>query len=85
MLTFDLKNNAVIRPLLEEARQEGRLEGLREARLDGERDLLASLLTKRFGPLPESIRSRLEAGPEAQIEQCFDRFFDAQTLDELFV
>jgi hypothetical protein len=76
MLTVDLKNNTVVRPLIEEAR--------RAVRLDGETDLLASPLTKRFLPLPEAFRSRLAAGTEAQIEQCFDRFFDAQTLDELF-
>lgn len=80
MLTVDLKNNAVLRPLIEEERREARVEGRIEAR----RDNLAFLLTKRFGRLPKPVLSRIEASTEPQLEHWFDRLLDAQTLDELF-
>jgi predicted transposase YdaD len=38
MLNVDLKENAVVRPLIEQGRQEGRLEGRQEGRLEGRQE-----------------------------------------------
>ena len=64
----------------EKLRQEGRREGRRE----GQRELLASLLTRRFGPLPARIRARLDAASLEELERLTGAVLDAPALDALF-
>jgi len=58
-------------------RQEGRLEGKLEGRLEGESAMLERLLIKRFGVLPEEVRSRLSNATLEQIEYWIDLMLDA--------
>jgi predicted transposase YdaD len=67
-----------------EGRQEGREEGIQEGRQDGEATLLTRQLLKRFGELPDSVRSRLRAAPLDELEHWGERLLDVSSLDELF-
>lgn len=49
----------------------------------GELQTLQRQLTKRFGPLPESVQVRLSTASQEEIERWLDRVLDAQTLDEV--
>jgi hypothetical protein len=66
-------------------RREGRQEGMREGRKDGEATLLTLQLRKRFGELPESVRTRVsEARPE-ELEHWGERLLEASSLDDVFI
>jgi predicted transposase YdaD len=60
----------------EEWRAEWRAEGL----ADG----LLRVLSRRFGPIPEELRSRLAAASPSDIDTWFDRAIDAPTLEAVF-
>jgi hypothetical protein len=63
---------------------EGRQRGQREGREQGQRELLLHLLARRFGPLPEAARQRLQAltSPE-ELSRLAECVLDAQSLDDL--
>ena len=65
---------------LQQGLQQGRLEG----KLEGEAALLLRLLTKRFGPLDEATRNRLNNATLEQLELWAERVLDAKTLDDVF-
>ncbi|MGL1835180.1 DUF4351 domain-containing protein, partial [Rhodocyclaceae bacterium SMB388] len=46
--------------------------------------VLARLLTRRFGPLDDATRSRLEQGTLEELERWSERILDAGSLDEVF-
>jgi predicted transposase YdaD len=75
-LTFDIKNNAFLREVFEEGRQEGQQ--------DGERILLRRQLASRFGPLPEWAEQQLVAADTATLEQWGMRLLEATSLEEVF-
>jgi hypothetical protein len=57
----------------------------REGRKDGEATLLTLQLRKRFGELPESVRTRVsEARPE-ELEHWAERLLEASSLDDVFI
>jgi hypothetical protein len=68
----------------QEGRREGREEGIQEGRQDGEVTLLTRQLLKRFGELPDSVRSRLRSAPLDELEHWGERLLDVSSLDELF-
>lgn len=51
MLTIDLRDSGVVRPLIGEGRQEGR------------QDQIIDLLVEKFGPLPASALERVTTRP----------------------
>jgi hypothetical protein len=58
---------------------------MREGRKDGEATLLTLQLRKRFGELPESVRTRVsEARPE-ELEHWGERLLEASSLDDVFI
>ena len=61
-------------------RQEGILEGRQEGRAEGEATLLLRQLTRRFGPLPESVR---EADADTLLAWG-ERLLDARTVEDLW-
>ena len=67
-----------------EGRREGRKEGRKQGRRQGSAALLARQLERRFGPLPEQLRARLERAGETEIERLADAVLDAASLDEVF-
>ena len=67
-----------------EGRMEGRIEGRIQGLIEGESGLLERLLTKRFGPLPEDVRIRLQAASSEQLQCWAERILDARQLRDVF-
>lgn len=67
-----------------EGKLEGRLEGKLEGIPEGEAQILRRQLTRRFGPLPEWVETKLTQAPTDQLELWADRILDADTLDAVF-
>lgn len=65
-------------------RVEGRLEGRVEGRVEGEASLLTKLLTTKFGPLPDTARSRLASATIPEIEAWAERVLIANSLEQVF-
>jgi predicted transposase YdaD len=65
-------------------KQEGRQEGIQVGRIEGESQLLAKLLSKRFGPLPAWAREKMAHADIEQLEVWGERVLDAGTLADIF-
>ncbi|MDR2032274.1 MAG: DUF4351 domain-containing protein [Azoarcus sp.] len=63
--------------------EKGHVEGRVEGRMEGEATVLARLLTRRFGPLPEWARERLWRADAAQLETWADAVLEAASLAEV--
>lgn len=59
-----------------------RAEARQKARAEGEVRLLLKLLARRFGPVPEHVRARVEAATSEQVKAWAERLFTAASLDE---
>jgi predicted transposase/invertase (TIGR01784 family) len=72
----------------QEGRQEGiqlgKQEGIQVGRIEGESQLLAKLLSKRFGPLPAWAREKMAHADIEQLELWGERVLDAETLADIF-
>jgi hypothetical protein len=55
-----------------------------EGRIEGRAELLLRLMTRRFGPMPDSYRQRVMDGSQEEHGAWADALFDAKTLDEVF-
>jgi hypothetical protein len=64
-------------PYFQRLRAQGREEGRRQEAAD----ILLRQLQGRFGPLPEAVRSRVEAADRTTLEQWSDRVVSAPTLE----
>jgi hypothetical protein len=71
MLNLDLRDNAVVRPLIEEGRQEG------------VRALLLDLLAEKFGAVPTWAAERLQTATSEQLDRWARSVLRATTLDEV--
>ena len=76
MLDYDLRENAVVRPLIEEAERQGRQEG--------RQGQLLFLLAEKFGPLPRWVTERVEMASAPELDRWARRFVHANSLDETF-
>ena len=65
-----------------QGREEGREEGRAEGELRGRADLLARLLTVRFGPLSAEAHSRIAGASIAELDAMGERLLIARTLQE---
>jgi len=65
-------------------RELGKLEGKLEGKLGGQALVLARLLEKRFGALPDDLRGRLDHATDEQLEHWTDAVLDAPTLGAVF-
>ena len=61
---------------------QGKAEGLVEGRMEGRMELILELLAKRFGPLPDMVRTRVRGAQDAQLDTVAERMLTAQTLEE---
>ena len=64
--------------------KQGRDEGRDEGYVEGQRQLLRSLLEKRFGALPDEVARRVNAANVEQLNAWGENFVFAQTLDAVF-
>ena len=67
-----------------EGKINGEINGEIKGRLKGEANVLERLLTKRFGPLSDDTRARLENATAEQLELWTDRILDAVSLAAVF-
>ena len=65
-------------------KRQGLQEGRQIGRLEGESTLLERLLAKRFGPLDDDLRARLQAASSEQLETWAERLLDAANLSDVF-
>ncbi len=72
------RNERAARHMMGSAIQEVREEGRREKAA-----MLAQLLTRKFGPLAEAQRERVEGADGATLKRWFDASFDAASIDDL--
>nr|WP_306669709.1 DUF4351 domain-containing protein [Pusillimonas noertemannii] len=61
-----------------------KMEGLAEGRKEGQAEMLHSLLTRKFGPLPESVPQRLENATPENLQTWSLALLEANSLDEVF-
>jgi hypothetical protein len=55
---------------------------LAEGFVDGRREALVKLLTRRFGPLPADTRRKLNAATIEKLDRWLDNVLDAPTLKD---
>ena len=58
--------------------------GREEGRAEGRADFLARLLERRFGPIDDSVRARIEAATPDELLVFVDRVLDAPDVDSVF-
>jgi hypothetical protein len=63
---------------------EGRAEGEAKGRTEGRVEALLLLAEQRFGPLPTTLRERIQSSDAASIESWLGRLLDATSLETLF-
>jgi predicted transposase/invertase (TIGR01784 family) len=83
MLGLRLEDTRVYREAKEEGRQEGRQEGWQEGQQEGERSLILRLLNRRFGELPESVRSLIDTLSLTQLEALGEALLDFSSLTDV--
>lgn len=68
----------------EEWKQQGLQQGLEEGIPRGEAKLLRRQLSRRFGPIPTWVDTRLDRAGEADLEAWGERVLDSASLEEVF-
>jgi predicted transposase/invertase (TIGR01784 family) len=64
--------------------EKGMQRGLERGRQEGERSVLTRLLERRFGPLPQDLRERLERASLHELDRWTDQVLSAHTLADVF-
>jgi flagellar biosynthesis/type III secretory pathway protein FliH len=65
-----------------QGRAEGRAEGEAEGEAKGRAEVVAKLLSLRFGTLPDSAQQRLRNASIAELDRIAERLLTAASLDE---
>jgi hypothetical protein len=60
-----------------------RAEGEAKGRAEEAVRILVRQLTRKFGPVPDNVRVRIDSASLEQLEVWSDRLLDAPTLDEV--
>jgi len=68
---------------IQEGIQEGRQEGMQQGIVKGEAAILQRLLERRFGPLTEEQRQRLQAADADTLLAWGDRFLTAASAEDV--
>ena len=63
---------------------EGKAKGIAEGKTKGIAEALVRLLDKKFGPLPSSLQTRIQAADLQSVESWFDRAINAPDLSAIF-
>jgi hypothetical protein len=67
----------------EKGREQGREQGLQVGLLRGKREALLRVLAAKFGPLPHSVTTRVEAMESMdELDRCLERTAAASSLEE---
>ncbi|WP_017523794.1 Rpn family recombination-promoting nuclease/putative transposase [Pusillimonas noertemannii] len=65
-------------------KMEGLAEGRKEGQKEGQVSMLHSQLTRKFGPLSESVQQRLETATPEDLQTWSLALLEARSLDEVF-
>ncbi len=71
--------------LLQEGMEKGMQQGIHQGMQQGSLGVLLRLITRRFGPLNDSTRQRLQQATAQELECWTDNILDAKTLEDVFV
>ena len=82
----------VLGTIMEKLRAEGEVRGIAKGRAEGaalgfakgEAKSLIRLLERRFGPLPDADRARIEGADLDQLDAWIDRVLDVESLEAVF-
>jgi predicted transposase/invertase (TIGR01784 family) len=69
---------------MQQGLQQGIEQGIQVGRHAGQAQSLKRLLTRKFGAVPSTIESKIDAASSQQIEIWFDAGMDASTLEAVF-
>ncbi|MFG6104424.1 Rpn family recombination-promoting nuclease/putative transposase [Leptothoe sp. EHU-05/26/07-4] len=69
--------------VVDTSREEGRLEGLEEGRLEQARSLILRLLTRKLGEMPQDVVEQLDRLSLVRLEALGDEVFEMTSLDDL--
>lgn len=69
---------------LSQGKEQGRREGRTEGMTEGMVRSLLTVLTAKFGELPDKVRARIEGADCGQLEEWMDRVFAAERPEDLF-
>lgn len=69
---------------VDQGREQGISQGVTRGITEGQRDFLRRLLTRRFGPLPRELDTRITAADDDQLDRWADRLLSAPTLADVF-
>ena len=56
-------------------------QGMQQGKREEAAAIVAKQLTKRFGPLPESVRERMAQATLEQLDEWAERLLDAPSLE----
>jgi hypothetical protein len=65
-----------------EGREQGLAQGLEKGLAQGQRALVLRLLERRFGPLDEGTRARVERAAVHELERWAEQLLTAATLED---
>ncbi len=82
-IIVDVMQNKILGPEIRKALKQGRKEGVREGREQGQLTLLTRMIEARFGPLPHWAKRRLSEMPAAEFERLGLSMINASSLKEL--
>ncbi|NEZ62739.1 Rpn family recombination-promoting nuclease/putative transposase [Leptolyngbyaceae cyanobacterium CCMR0082] len=69
--------------VVDTSREEGRLEGLEEGRLEQARSLILRLLTRKLGEMPQDVVEQIDRLSLVRLEALGDKVFEMTSLDDL--
>lgn len=70
---------------LAQGKEQGRIEGRTEGMAEGMARSLLTVLTAKFGELPDTMKARVEGADCGQLEQWMDRVFAAECPEDVFL
>lgn len=79
-LVTPIQETRAYQSIFAEGESTGKVKGKAEGMAEGKASVLKRLAARRFGPLPEWARRRIEVAPVAQLDVWLDGIFDAETL-----
>lgn len=75
---------SIERVRLKREREQGREEGLEKGQIQGAADVLSTLLTLKFGPLPDWVLAHLRQADETAVKNWTARILTAQRFEDVF-
>lgn len=76
--------NPLEQMFLDDGVKKGLQKGLEQGRKEGALALLERQLVRRFGPLPDTAKSRLVKASQRQLEAWDDALLEAESLRQVF-